>query len=250
MNQHLQAAVVVVQEEEEAGECWKRRFQELVLYHEEHGHSLVPQHYRLNKKLGSWVAAQRKHYQLMQKGKKSKMTHWKIQQLESVDFLWFVGKGSNRAKLLAKLGLASSQSHSHLHLQETSTVLNDKDMELARLIANFPQSSSMVRTNNAFSSFSNLLLAATQEMDTTATTATPATPATTNTPTPCSTHHRNCHQEMDQYLITITNLQQQIAKLQHETNQSQTQMEQVVKALGMRKNDTAKECVQENRLTI
>jgi hypothetical protein len=236
MNQHLQ---VVVVEEEEAGESWKRRFQELVLYHKEHGHSLVPQHYRLNKKLGSWVSAQRKHYRLMEKGKTSKMTHWKIQQLESIDFLWFVGKGTNRAKLLAKLGLASSHSHSHLHLHlhETSTVLNDNDMELARLIANFPQSS-MVRTNNTFSSFSNLLLAATQEMD--------ATTTTTPVATTCSTHHRYCYQEMDQYLTTITNLQQQIAKLQHETIQTKTRMEQVVKALGMRKYDTANECVQEN----
>jgi methyl-accepting chemotaxis protein len=248
MNQHLQLL-----EEEEADESWKRRFQELVLYHKEHGHSLVQQHYRLNKKLGSWVAAQRKYYRLMEKGKTSQMTHWKIQQLESIDFLWFIGKGSNRAKLLAKVELASS--HSHLH--ETSTVLNDNDIELARLIANFPQSS-MVRTNNAFSSFSNLLLAATQEMDTsstsTSTTTTTSTSTTTTTTaaaaaattTTCSTHHRYCHEEMDQYLTTITNLQQQIAKLQHETTQTQTQMEQVVKALGMRKNDSLVPVLQMN----
>ncbi|KAL3929686.1 MAG: hypothetical protein SGBAC_012103 [Bacillariaceae sp.] len=173
-------------QEETADEIWRSKFQQLLEYYKEHGNSLVPQHYQYNKRLGSWVAAQRKAYRMLEKGKAvPQMNDWKIQQLESIEFVWYVGR--NRDKILAQLEAEKKQGKAvslkkkkrppfvaakrnnknknnnkkkkkrktnHISRLETApsasefcvhtTELNDNDLELARLIANFPNTSNVV----------------------------------------------------------------------------------------------------------
>jgi hypothetical protein len=67
---------------------WEDRLSELADYRKEHGHCNVPHKYSENNRLGTWVLNQRKHYKLHVKGKKSPMTHFRIQALESLAFEW------------------------------------------------------------------------------------------------------------------------------------------------------------------
>jgi hypothetical protein len=70
------------------GSSWELRLRELADYCKIHGHCNVPQQYIENKKLGHWVANQRKQYKLQQKGKKSFMTTSRIRELEKLGFEW------------------------------------------------------------------------------------------------------------------------------------------------------------------
>jgi hypothetical protein len=67
---------------------WGDRLGELADYRKIHGHCNVPQKYRENTTLANWVANQRQQYKLHLQGKKSHMTTFRIQQLESLGFEW------------------------------------------------------------------------------------------------------------------------------------------------------------------
>ena len=67
---------------------WIIRYLELCKFKEEYGHSVVPTHYKGNKKLATWVKCQRRQYNLMKEGKKSSMTSERVRLLERVDFRW------------------------------------------------------------------------------------------------------------------------------------------------------------------
>jgi len=71
-------------------EAWDHRFNELAAYEEKHGDCLVPQRYKPNKQLATWVKTQRKQYRLLQEGKTSSMTDERIAQLEDIGFKWKV----------------------------------------------------------------------------------------------------------------------------------------------------------------
>jgi len=49
---------------------WDARFQELLLFKEQHGHTIVPQQYPPNPSLGFWVATMRRKYREMKEGKR------------------------------------------------------------------------------------------------------------------------------------------------------------------------------------
>mmetsp|Transcript_38894 Transcript_38894/g.116970 ORF Transcript_38894/g.116970 Transcript_38894/m.116970 type:complete len:182 (+) Transcript_38894:3206-3751(+) len=66
---------------------WAERFVELVQFKEDHGHTVVPQHYP---QLGGWVHLQRVHYKLMKQGRKSSMTHEKALKLIDIGFVFEV----------------------------------------------------------------------------------------------------------------------------------------------------------------
>eukprot|EP00980_Cylindrotheca_fusiformis_P004288 scaffold918_cov126-Cylindrotheca_fusiformis.AAC.67 len=203
----------------EADEVWMQRFQELTLYFEENGHSLVPQHYNRNKKLGGWVAAQRKYRRLLQKtGKSNQMTCWKIQQLDSLEFCWYVGKGINPVNRKQWIRSHKEQQQQQQQQKKKAISLNDKDMELARLIASFP--------NHNEDNFSKLLMAAAAD--------TSSSPTTTST---ASTPHTDHYERMKEYLTTISTLQQDIAKLQQETIRAQTDMDKIQKHLKGMQNE-------------
>ena len=61
---------------------------QLVEYKNLFGNCRVPQRYSTNAKLGQWVSNQRVQYKLSQEGKSCVMTEERIQQLESVGFVW------------------------------------------------------------------------------------------------------------------------------------------------------------------
>jgi hypothetical protein len=70
---------------------WEDRLSELSDYRKIHGHCNVPAKYSENSKLGHWVTNQRKSYRLQAKGKTSRMTTARVQELESMGFEWEVG---------------------------------------------------------------------------------------------------------------------------------------------------------------
>jgi hypothetical protein len=65
---------------------WSEQFEQLREYEMQFGHCAVPQTYSDNRRLGRWVANQRKNYKLYQYGKPSPMTAERIRALESVGF--------------------------------------------------------------------------------------------------------------------------------------------------------------------
>jgi hypothetical protein len=67
---------------------WEDRLSELADYRKIQGHCNVPYRYSENTKLGAWVGTQRSNYRFYQEGKKSFMTTFRIQELESLGFEW------------------------------------------------------------------------------------------------------------------------------------------------------------------
>ena len=75
---------------------WKQHFNKLVEYKKKHGDCLVPQHYKQNAKLGTWVNKQRVQYKRWLNGVYSTITQERIDQLKEIDFVWEVGAGNNQ----------------------------------------------------------------------------------------------------------------------------------------------------------
>jgi hypothetical protein len=73
-----------------SGATWEERLSELANYRKIHGHCNVPMAYRYSQKseLATWVGTQRNNYKLHLKGNLSCMTPFRIQKLESLDFVW------------------------------------------------------------------------------------------------------------------------------------------------------------------
>jgi hypothetical protein len=70
---------------------WKNRLSEVADYREIHGHCNVPRNY--STKLHNWVSNQRKQYNWFREGKRSPMTTFRIQALESLSFDWKPSSG-------------------------------------------------------------------------------------------------------------------------------------------------------------
>ena len=66
---------------------WSDRYQELIAFKREHGHTQVP---TVHSNLGVWVGTQRKQYTLLQQNKPSHMTTERMQLLNDIGFLWKV----------------------------------------------------------------------------------------------------------------------------------------------------------------
>jgi len=64
------------------------RMRELREYKEEFGNCMVPKRWARNKRLGQWVAEQRKQYRYLMAGKPSHMTPERVVELETVGFVW------------------------------------------------------------------------------------------------------------------------------------------------------------------
>jgi hypothetical protein len=70
--------------------AWGDRLSELADNRTIHGHCNVPHDQIENKKLATWVTTQRSQYRLHLEEKKSRMTTFRINDLESLDFDWGV----------------------------------------------------------------------------------------------------------------------------------------------------------------
>ena len=70
-------------------EQWDERFEELVQFIKEHGHSLVPINWQPNIPLALWVKRQRQQYSLKYKDRKhSTLTDEREEALEKLGFVW------------------------------------------------------------------------------------------------------------------------------------------------------------------
>jgi hypothetical protein len=67
---------------------WQDRLSELAEYRKINGHCNVPENDSNHTKLANWVVTQRKKYSLHLEGKKTPMTPFRIQELESLGFIW------------------------------------------------------------------------------------------------------------------------------------------------------------------
>ena len=71
---------------------WMERYNDLMGFKRENGHCSVPDKYRANPSLGSWVRNQRVQYRNLQAEKKSTMTSSRIALLEKIGFQWSMRK--------------------------------------------------------------------------------------------------------------------------------------------------------------
>jgi hypothetical protein len=69
---------------------WNKRYEELLEYYKEHGHSMFPVESQTHKELGIWVGTQRRRYKQKIEGKPegSIMTDERIRLLNELDFVW------------------------------------------------------------------------------------------------------------------------------------------------------------------
>jgi len=84
---------------------WTHRYEELLKFKEEHGHTVVPQHYPV---LGQWVHSQRVNYKLMKQGRKSLMSPTQAMDLHSIGFAFEV---MPRKKQSVRQSLANPYPH-------------------------------------------------------------------------------------------------------------------------------------------
>eukprot|EP00550_Attheya_septentrionalis_P001317 CAMPEP_0198286796 /NCGR_PEP_ID=MMETSP1449-20131203/5767_1 /TAXON_ID=420275 /ORGANISM="Attheya septentrionalis, Strain CCMP2084" /LENGTH=300 /DNA_ID=CAMNT_0043984603 /DNA_START=342 /DNA_END=1244 /DNA_ORIENTATION=- len=69
-------------------QLWEERIRQLQEYKDLHGDCLVPLRYEANPSLANWVSTQRKNYKLRNERKRSFLTKERVQQLESMGFVW------------------------------------------------------------------------------------------------------------------------------------------------------------------
>ncbi len=69
-------------------EMWQTRVGQLREFKRQHNHCMVPRNYPENPQLSTWVATQRKNYNKKQQGKPSPLTQERIDQLNSLGFVW------------------------------------------------------------------------------------------------------------------------------------------------------------------
>lgn len=75
-------------------DVWNTRFEELLAFSQEFGHTKVPRSY-INKQLSSWVNYQRSQFKYFIDGKKSNLTKERILKLQSIGFVWNVQRRHN-----------------------------------------------------------------------------------------------------------------------------------------------------------
>lgn len=78
---------------------WERRYEELRAFHQQYGHSNVPEDYEDNYPLGQWVMNQRMWYKRFLAGLWTALTPDRIMALETLDFTWSVQASSWYAML-------------------------------------------------------------------------------------------------------------------------------------------------------
>lgn len=67
---------------------WKRMFEKLVRYKEQHGHCCAPYKKGADKQLRQWVHKQRHKYKKMKMGEKGSLTTERFEMLDSIGFTW------------------------------------------------------------------------------------------------------------------------------------------------------------------
>jgi len=79
---------------------WKRMFEKLVRYKEQHGHCCAPYKSGVDKQLGQWVHKQRHKYKKMKMGEKGSLTTERFEMLDSIGFTWEWKRYLNSSKVI------------------------------------------------------------------------------------------------------------------------------------------------------
>ena len=95
---------------------WDERYDELVIYKEEHGDTLVPTDARGDsgnkyRELAMWVNTQRREYRLLQEGKHSQITGKRIEKLEAIGFVWYAQEAAWEEKFAELVEFKASHGH-------------------------------------------------------------------------------------------------------------------------------------------
>jgi hypothetical protein len=107
-------------------EKWNEKIALFQQYESANGNCDVPQNYKVGDvNLGTWVATQRREYQLYQKGQPSRLTEERIQQLNGLGFIWVVGTGRGGARAKAD---ATKWDNQFRLLQQYKSVNGDCDV--------------------------------------------------------------------------------------------------------------------------
>jgi hypothetical protein len=69
-------------------DSWKRHYEDLLAFYNEHGHANVPEDYHKNFQLGQFVMNQRIAYRKYADGERTALNEERIEQLERVGFSW------------------------------------------------------------------------------------------------------------------------------------------------------------------
>ena len=113
-------------------EAWEEKYNELVEFYREHGHSNVPENYEANPSLGSWCANQRTAYRrhleqgLPDDAAKGPLSREKIQLLRDVEFIFQIREERWQSKL-DKLQTYYKQ-HGHVRIPEDD--LENRDIRV------------------------------------------------------------------------------------------------------------------------
>ena len=78
---------------------WESRFQALVSFKEQYGHTQVPINWEENIQLANWVSTQRQEYQNMLKGRTTRLDEKRIRLLDGVGFSWQLPRGGRKRHL-------------------------------------------------------------------------------------------------------------------------------------------------------
>eukprot|EP00978_Attheya_sp_CCMP212_P027485 scaffold92064_cov55-Attheya_sp.AAC.5 len=91
---------------------WELRYAELVHFHKEHGHCMVPMANHDNPQLSTWVSMQRQHYKKLKEGQPSNLTEDQVRKLQSLGFVWKLPRGGlRRTKKTPTKGAASTNAN-------------------------------------------------------------------------------------------------------------------------------------------
>jgi len=91
---------------------WELRYAELVQFHKEHGHCMVPMANHDNPQLSTWVSMQRQHYKKLKEGQPSNLTEDQVRKLQSLGFVWKLPRGGlRRTKKTPPKGTSSTNTN-------------------------------------------------------------------------------------------------------------------------------------------
>jgi len=92
---------------------WKDRFEQLLTFRAIQGHVNVPYDYAENPALAQWVKRQRHQRKLLDEGRHSNLTPYRLEQLESIGFCW----DSRQAHWLDRFYELQSYQEQHGHVR-------------------------------------------------------------------------------------------------------------------------------------
>jgi hypothetical protein len=95
-------------------EKWYIRYQELLVFYDEHKHAAVPHTYPKNPQLARWVKRQRRQFKLLQDGNPSTINVERLDLLNQIGFIWDSHDVNWREKIDTLLDFRRVHGHSNV----------------------------------------------------------------------------------------------------------------------------------------